>query len=617
MKFIKKLLPFEEFTKTVLRFPESSACCFVLFILTVLLSHRVLSIDTTILIRLFLILVFGFFWFGLARLLAEGIRLSSFVKYILSAAVFCLFAAAVFLIHGGDLAMLFVLTIPSLFLGLSIGPYLTSKDDLSFWFYNRQIWQGASVAFAASLIWWMGLSSALLAVVFLFGVNVAPSIYSDFWAFSAILLAPLYALSWVPHSYNYKTEDCHAPPQLAFVLNWVLAPLVLIYMLILYAYFFKIIMVGELPRGQLSYMVMIFGGVGVITYLSGWPLRNSGGPLLTLFYKVFFPALLVPVLMQMLSIVLRIEQYGVTEQRYIVALSSVWLAFLVFAYSFKKIPLKWMPGVLSLMLLVAAIGPLSAASVAERSQMARLESLLEKNNILVDGKITQASEEVSFADRKSIGSILTFLHKRKKMDRIVAWIPEDLVLQEVSPAKGEKKIVSAIKLIGESKASPEQITGVMGFGFVGYRQRPQISSSTRKVLRSPKSKNVLNIEGFKLVTNTVYGRINNSNRNVGLKRLWEYKDDSGTGFVSYYEDNKLYVGIKDDVIGFDVVGFALKEIDENPDGKSREMILDKKMDNLRVKLIFNRIDLQQEQPNDEAEPFYYLNTFDFRALVGY
>ena len=80
-------------------------------------------------------------------------------------------------------------------------------------------------------------------------------------------------------------------------------------------------------------------------------------------------------IVQAVSIYLRVEQYGFTEQRYLIVLSTLWLGVLAVAYSVRKPPLKMISGLLAVLFLVSALGPLSAANVAERSQMKRLETL--------------------------------------------------------------------------------------------------------------------------------------------------------------------------------------------------------------------------------------------------
>ena len=280
MNILQKIIPVDDLKRTMKRFPYSAVCSVFLCALIVLDIHDFIETDDmkTIYGRLILLSAYGFFWFGLSHLVCEGLGWPVARERILSYSVFAILAGLVFFWSGYTLVWLLIMMIPTLLLGLSVAPYLSSNDNLSLWFYNRQVWQGAAIAVIAGLVWALGIVAAMASIRYLFDVRFDHEIYADVWVFAFFVFVPLYALSWVPEKFSYTDNDCHAPPQLAFVLNWVLAPLVFVYMLILYAYFIKIALVGELPRGQLSYMVSAFGGVGVFTYLAGWPLRDSGGP---------------------------------------------------------------------------------------------------------------------------------------------------------------------------------------------------------------------------------------------------------------------------------------------------------------------------------------------------
>jgi len=599
MSLFKKLFPVDDLRRTVRRFPGSAVCSFTLFILVLLSIHEIIDLDENVFSRILVILVYGFFWFGLARLLVEGKSWSLNRERLLGYGGFAVLAAFVFIGSGFSLVWLLVLMIPALLLGISVGPYVESDDNLSFWFYNRQIWQGAGVAIAAGLLWGAGISAALGSIRYLFEVKIGPEIYRDIWVFAMTVFAPLYALSWVPEKYKYSEEDCHAPPQLSFMINWVFAPLVVVYMLILYAYFIKIALVGELPRGQLSYMITAFGGVGVLTYLAGWPLRETGGPLLKPIYKVFFPALFIPVGMQAISIYLRLDQYGVTEQRYLVALSTVWFALLAVGYTFKKPSLKFITGSLALMLLVAALGPLSAPNVSERSQMGRLEALLVANDILVDEKIVKTEKTISFEDRKSISSILDFLRERKKLDRLKLWLPG-------SPE-------------GSFVPYPREMTKKMGFEFVGSYQRKQGRASENVRLNAPNKMKVTNVSGYKLFLNSQYVSLHWSRQDrEPPTRRWALKSDDHEKVVAYYENDKLYVGLYGrDLVAFDVVRFAFEEFERDPSDVRRHMVLEKAQGDLRVRLIFNHINLRRDIVQGEEDAPYKLNDFSFKALIDY
>ncbi len=595
--YLKKIIPLDELKRTIRRFPLSTLCSLALFVLLVLSIHDFIDITekADLFGRLMVISAYGFFWFVLARLFSEGNGWGAVSQHALGFGVFAILILVVFLETGFSLLWMLALMVPALLLGISAAPYLNDGDDLSFWFYNSQVWQGAAVSILAGLLWGAGISAALASVDYLFGVNVAGEFYADLWSFALMVFAPLYALSWVPERYQYREQDCHAPPQLAFILNWVLAPLIAVYMLILYAYFIKIAMVQELPRGQLSYMVTAFGGLGVLTYLAGWPLRDTGGPLLRLVHRFFFPALFVPVVMQALSIYQRIDQYGVTEQRYVVVLSVVWFGVLALGYSIKKPPLKMITGLLAIMLVVAALGPFSAPRVAERSQLSRLETLLMVNGILVEGKISRAPEVVSFGDRKSISSILTFLQRRNKLGRIGPWLP---MSDKQHPAR-----------------TPQELTKEMGFAYISHYERRQGRHLEMINLRGQSIVGALDVSGFDYLIPQQH--VHCFNNGCSGNRVWRGRWQADEVISATYEKGRLSIAVAGHgELVFDVQAYFDAEVEKDISREPRDFVLENSEGDLRVRLIFLNFNARKYSTGDGAVK-HRLQNFAFRALVSY
>lgn len=116
-----------------------------------------------------------------------------------------------------------------------------------------------------------------------------------------------------------------------FLVNFILTPALLAYMLILYLYMVKIIATWSLPKGGVAYMVTSFIALMfcVKAVQTIWEKRYY-----TWFYRYFswwvFPALI----MLWVSIVYRVCQYGLTEKRFYLVLAAVILSIVV-VVSFK------------------------------------------------------------------------------------------------------------------------------------------------------------------------------------------------------------------------------------------------------------------------------------------
>jgi hypothetical protein len=580
------LIPAEELRAVLRRFPVSAFFSLALFIL--FLSGVDAEPDKTIYGRMLIAFVFGFFWFGIVDLLVESGRWSGKRKIAVSVSVYVVFVLLILFLHGSSLAFFLRNMMIALLLGVALAPYWRSKDDLSFWFFNYKLWSGVAISVAAGILWALGLCAILAAVHYLFGINVG--LYKYVWIFAATMFTPLYALSWVPKQFTFREEDCHSPPQLSFLTNGILVPLLLVYLLILYAYFVKIAIVGELPRGQLVYMIAGFGVIGSATFMSGWPLRE-GARLTRDFYSVFFPALAIPALIQLYSIFLRIHQYGVTEDRYMVVLCAVWLLTLSIAYTLahiRKTPIgiKLIPVSLIVLLVVSSAGPWGASSVSTRSQYARLEKILTAHNILQDGKIVPAAGEVPFGDRQSISGAVQYLLNKKDTKKLQEWFGTEWPLG----AQGRQP-------------APFEIAAKMNIVFVSSYMKEEGQQTLN--LNAKNRKELMDVRGYDYVLNDNFfvGQLVNHEGRVGNPSI------GAPGVKAKLEGNNLTIILEDQSVMFDLLPLVQREAKEGPEDHA-DMVLEATSGNKKVKLHFQNINILQ------TGDIYEVNTVNFRLLLG-
>lgn len=589
MKLIQKLIPVDDLKDTVIRFPLSVVCALALFVITVLTIHDVVDVDEAIIARIIVVLGSLYLWFGITRLIGESGVLRGVSVLILTVLGGAGIAALTF---TGDIWwMHFWYLLPSLLLFLMFAPYLKGGDDLSVWFFNRKMWFGVLVSYVALLLLAGGLCTALWAIDILFGVDISHRLYSDIWALAALVVGPVYALSWVPKTFSFTKEDCKDPPGLKFIVNWISAPMALIYLLILYAYFIKIVVTGEVPNGYLAYMISGFVGAGVVTYLAAYPLREEGSPQLKLFYRIFFPALLVPVAFHFYAIWERVSAYGITEQRYMLLLLAIWFAFLAIGNIFWRLPIKTIPMVLAALLVLASFGPWGAVSVSAQSQFSRLQGLLVNTGLLVNGRIVKnmnADDTISFDDRQTISSILQYLCRTKRGEMIEGWF-----------AGSEKFVCNAYKL------APERL----GFEFVADYQREQSQDSENISLRGQgTNKAVLDVEGYRYLLRDQQVYI--------AGKPWEYRYPD-SGISALYDHDRLVITVEGHgFVAFDILGFAKAEVERNAGRDARDMIMEAREGDLRVRIILNNINLKNNLKKLQEDRFE-LQSFNFQALVSY
>lgn len=533
-KLLHRLLPVGDLVKTVKRFPLSVVCAFFMFVLSVMIVHDFIDEDDDILGRVFAILSSLYFWFGISKLVAESNNWSFIKHFIISSIIGITIALLIGFSNVWYMHLMFIM--PALLLGIMFAPYIKSGDDTSFWFFNRTMWFGVVVSYAALVMFAGGLSLAMFAIHTLFDVDIDEKIYFDIWLFAAFVLGPLYALSWVPKRFEYSQDDCQDLTGLRFIANWISAPMVFVYLLILYAYFIKIIFSGEVPNGYLAYMISGFAGAGIVTYLLAWPMKNTGAMQLRLFYKVFFPALIIPVGFHFYAIWERVSAYGITEQRYLLMISALWLAILALGNIRSKIPIKAIPMTLAMLLVFASFGPWGGVSLSGVSQFSRLENLLEKHNILQEGKIVKTKEDIPFDDRLSISSILDYLC-RSNRDRML------------------EPLFNTDNKDSWSCSGGYNLTKYLGFDYVRYSHRSQ--RNDRFYINRARN-NFVDISGYDMMLRNV--NIYTYSNGKGWENNW--KSQGSDEIKIKYNNGELAIYISMyDTIYIDINDFVSKKVD--------------------------------------------------------
>ena len=146
------------------------------------------------------------------------------------------------------------------------------------------------------------------------------------------------------------------------------------------------------------------------------------------FFSWVFVSIFPMLIAYAIAIGFRILPYGITVNRYFVVLGGVWLAVVV-AYLLisrsKKI--QWISYMTIIFLLFSVFGPWSASSVSMFSQYNRLEDLLTKNKLLINGKIAPLTDGVvSYEDYNSIRTTLEYVILHRGVEKIQPWFEQDL-----------------------------------------------------------------------------------------------------------------------------------------------------------------------------------------------
>jgi hypothetical protein len=312
-------------------------------------------------------------------------------------------------IRAVDLYLYAQLTI-GLHLLVAVLPLLRDEEGLLWRVDLALLLRFINAAFFSAVLY-AGLSLALLAIDTLLGLEVDDLVYPRLWFVIAFVFNTAYFLGGAP-PLGRGAEAPADPPRLVRVFaQHILAPLVVVYLVILLVYLVKVVATAVWPSGWIGYLVSSVAVAGLLSLMLLRPALDRAergwiGVYARLFYFLMVPA----VVMLALAVAKRIGQYGVTEPRYFLVVLTAWLAVVVLLGCRRPVPsLKAIPLSLAVLAFLTAVGPWSAYAMAHRSQLGRLGDLLAANARLVEGRIVPSPAEASSQDEREISRLLHYL----------------------------------------------------------------------------------------------------------------------------------------------------------------------------------------------------------------
>lgn len=366
---------------------------------------------------------------GAAHLLAES-RGWPRPRNILFALLIGFATATMFWFHG-------VLGLERLFFSaglvflLMTSAYLRQASQSAFWLFNLRLGLAALLATLVAAAACGGIVAILASLEFLFDFKVPYRLYEHVWSTGATLVGPIYGLALTPSLLDEEVDlesyrNSLLERGVSVLLTYVLVPIVLVYAAILYAYAAKIALAWALPKGQVATLVTLFALAGTGAYLISYPWRRHGTALLRLFRSVWFPLTFVPVVLLVVGTLRRINDYGITPQRYVLMVIAAWLIGLIAYFVFRRraIDIRHIVASFAILTLVTSVGPWGARTLSMNDQYGRLERLLTKYGFLINGRLAEATPPVttmSMTERDTAGSIIYFLVNRGEHERFRPW----------------------------------------------------------------------------------------------------------------------------------------------------------------------------------------------------
>jgi hypothetical protein len=295
---------------------------------------------------------------------------------------------------------------------VAVSASLWRSENSGFWQFNRQLFLRFCLATLYTGVLVAGLELALLSADKLFQLKTEKA-YGDLFFLMVGVFHPAFFLAGVPADFPALNSDTEYPKGLKAFTQFALAPLVAVYTAILYAYAFKIVLARSWPHGWVALPVLLLSGIGIFAFLLLSPLRTRPEEKWAVWFTKNFPRALAPLsILLLLSVHLRVREYGVTEQRYLGIVAAGWtLAWALVFIMRQNAGIRWVPLSLALICLFAAFGPWSAGAVSRESQLGRVRRVLQQHGLWTDNHAKAADRAIDLPDKEStdLQSSLSYL----------------------------------------------------------------------------------------------------------------------------------------------------------------------------------------------------------------
>lgn len=422
-----------------------------------------------------LVFVFGIFLYAFIKLFNEGLRnyydlknlknnnLFKILSYVITLPI--LYGVYELVYHENkvlefyDNNFIYFTLIAALVVGTSfVGKFNYHKD---FVVYVAKILRAFIISNIYSFIVFVGISGIIFALNSLFKFNFGSSVYLRVAIFSFILFNVVTFFSDFPKVRDSFT-DYKYPKAFRILLVYIITPIVIIYTAILLAYFVKILVLWQIPNNLIVNLVIWFASFSIV-YL--FFLSRVDSITFINKFKIVFPFTLFPLLgMMFFAIYLRIKEYGMTENRYIVIAVGLWIFLSLIYYIFYRENSNIsIPIFLSVIILITGIGPASATSLSIRSQNARFENLL-RDNKMIAGEEIKPNINIESDAKSQIVDIVSYMVRTDRVDKL-SYMPKDFKLSEDSFTKlfGFSNIIESKNYLGYSYTDNLPTDSELGF----------------------------------------------------------------------------------------------------------------------------------------------------------
>jgi hypothetical protein len=485
-----------------------------------------------------------------------------------------------------------------------------------FWQYNRILFQRIIISAIFSGALFLGLSLAIVAINELFEIKIHEELYFEMLITIGGIFNTLFFANGIPENLDELELMNEYPKALKVFAQYILLPLLSLYLVILYIYGGKIIIQSNWPKGMVSYLIICISTIGILTFLLLHPFaQNKESNWMKKAERLFYLLMLPLIIMLFTAIFMRIDDYGITINRYFVLALGIWLSIVALFSLFFKTNIKFIPLSLAAIILLSSFGPWGVFSVSEHYQVKRLKQILEKNKILVNGKIANETlwtkdSTTSFKNtkpylndtklndslRNEVRSMLDYLDEYHGFTAINDWFSQDI----------SQLINNEIKTTKNKSSFNEAAVYMKSMG-LDYNQTDDYTENKIAYYNVVDDQEPLKIDGYDYELTF--------NKNIysdSFSKLVEYKTDSTRCLLTLSNEKNLYLSLQ---FNNDTLNFSLNNLVQqlktqygengNSNLPASAMTLTTENNQLRLKILIQSMDVERKY-----------TSFNLNALSG-
>jgi len=275
------------------------------------------------------------------------------------------------------------------------------------------------------------ISVILKSFFYIFDIDIPKHLFWHFSSFVWYVLAPQICCTLIRQNEDEVAEPFKA---LRLILNFILSPAVIIYTVILYVYFIKVVFEWNLPKGGVAWMVIGFIAAVLIGRVAQAILSQR---YYDWFYNRFTLIAIPPLIMFWVGAIYRIRLYDFTESRFYLIVAGVLMTLFVLMLFRKRTRRFQLMALIfgSAIIVFTYIPGISAKSIGLCCQKQRLVELITELKI-ADNKTGKLNDNLNMV--RIINDSL-MCERYKNVTSVICYIRNVIGKEEFISQYGEWK----------------------------------------------------------------------------------------------------------------------------------------------------------------------------------